>query len=83
MSLNAVTRLNGHKREAEWFPSIRRIEVERFSTRQAAVIAEHEAIRTERPQFNRTGPNRREPVHSERMHRLTALRVAREKRPGW
>lgn len=53
ISLSAVNRLGQHKRNA-WFWSIRRVDVEYFSTRRAARQAEQTAIQTEKPLFNMT-----------------------------
>jgi hypothetical protein len=54
ISLNAVSRLVGHKSNSPWIWSVARVEVETFPTRGEAEAAEREAIRAERPLFNST-----------------------------
>jgi hypothetical protein len=55
VSLNAVARLSAHNRDSHWFNRIARVEVERHPTREAALAAELEAIRTEKPLHNIAG----------------------------
>lgn len=45
-------RLEGHKRDKPWWPSVERIEVERFWTRRDVRVAECNAIADERPALN-------------------------------
>lgn len=52
ISLNAVARLAQHRREAHWFDSIARIDVEWHPSRCAAETAERAAILAERPAHN-------------------------------
>ena len=59
VSLSAEARRSRHKRvKARWFDQIALIEVETFSTREAALAAETAAIATEKPAFNKIGQPR-------------------------
>lgn len=53
VSLSAVARLCEHKRTAEWFQRLRRVDVEWFPTREASIEAEKKAIKAEKPKFNK------------------------------
>ena len=53
ISLSAINRLQQHSDSAAWFPSIAKVEVEKFEDRQAAIEAEIKAIKEEHPLFNR------------------------------
>jgi hypothetical protein len=55
VSLHVVVRLIGHRDTAHWFSQLARIEVEHYPTREAALVAEAEAIRTEKPRYNIAG----------------------------
>jgi hypothetical protein len=66
ISLNAISRLVGHKRGSPWVWSVARVEVQTFPTREDAEAAEREAIQTERPLFNAT--------HGDKALRANALR---------
>lgn len=66
ISLNAVSRLVGHKRASPWVWSIARMEVETFPTREQAEAAERAAIRNDRPLFNAT--------HADKSLRSLAMR---------
>jgi hypothetical protein len=48
-----VRRMKDHRRSSEWFPLVRRVELETFSTRAPARVTETLAIYDERPRFNR------------------------------
>ena len=52
VSLSAMQRLMQHRSHAHWFEQIKRIEVERFATRQQAFAAERAAVINEKPAFN-------------------------------
>jgi len=52
ISLSWPARTKSHARGSRWFDLVARVEIERFSTREEALIAEREAIKAERPQFN-------------------------------
>ena len=54
MSISSLFRLAGHKRSS-WFPQIRKITIEHYSSKQAARIEEIVAIRTENPRYNIDG----------------------------
>jgi predicted GIY-YIG superfamily endonuclease len=54
ISLNAVARLQGHKRNHDWTPEISFISVTKFQTRYEALAAEELAIKTEKPLHNGT-----------------------------
>ena len=53
ISLNVLSRLEAHRNGAIWFYDIARIEVEWFPSRIKAEYAEHEAIKADRPLFNK------------------------------
>lgn len=52
ISFSAITRAAQHRTTANWWPDMVMMTVERFDTRQDALEAEREAIRTERPAYN-------------------------------
>ena len=52
ISLSAINRLIQHKGSSEWFDEIKRIDVEKFDTREEALIAETKAIQSEKPFYN-------------------------------
>lgn len=54
-SISATKRFKSHKKTASWFLDIARVEIENFEDRQAALDAEREAIKSERPLFNVLG----------------------------
>lgn len=53
ISLNAVARLSQHAQGSTWAGDIRRVTVEMFSARKPALVAEANAIKSERPRFNK------------------------------
>jgi hypothetical protein len=55
ISLSALHRLSGHKKESRWFGLIGRIQIEHFPSRKAALAAEARAIRREKPAYNIRG----------------------------
>lgn len=52
ISLSWPARTKQHSRGSQWFAQVARVEIEHFPTREAAIEAEFEAIKRERPQFN-------------------------------
>lgn len=52
ISSNAIARLAGHKASSVWFPQIRRVEIEPYPDRAAALAAERTAIDMEKPIYN-------------------------------
>lgn len=52
ISLSALQRTMSHKHSG-WWEMVTRIEIERHNTRDEALDAEREAIKTERPEFNK------------------------------
>lgn len=56
ISLCALTRLTQHRETAEWFSSIRTVKIERLASREAAVLAERDAIAKEAPLYNLKRP---------------------------
>lgn len=52
VSLCAVARLVQHREHSHWFKSITRVEIEMLDSREAAVMAERNAILTEKPRWN-------------------------------
>jgi predicted GIY-YIG superfamily endonuclease len=52
ISLSWPDRTKTHAQRSKWFEQVAKVEIERFTSRQAALDAEREAIKRERPQFN-------------------------------
>jgi hypothetical protein len=52
ISFSSVHRLSTHRATAGWFKKISRIEIENFSSREAAMLAERLAIENECPSYN-------------------------------
>ncbi len=52
MSLSAINRLSKHKSNSAWFASIKRVEIEQFSTKEEVLAAERIAIIQEKPLYN-------------------------------
>jgi len=50
----AVERLSAHMAQCDWRKLVTRIEIERWPTRELALLAEKQAIKTQFPYFNRT-----------------------------
>lgn len=53
MTLCLASRLRGHLSDSAWAREISRIEIERYATRKQAAAAEHAAIVSELPRYNR------------------------------
>jgi len=53
ISLSAMNRLAQHKDHSHWFSQIKEVRLEPFETRQAALIAEQQAIIRENPLYNK------------------------------
>jgi hypothetical protein len=52
VSISTMTRLRQHRDCSSWFDKIKRVDVQRFESREDALIAEREAIKAEKPLFN-------------------------------
>ena len=52
ISYNALNRLSRHALSSSWYDQIARIDITHFETREAAIEAEKNAIRSENPLFN-------------------------------
>jgi hypothetical protein len=52
ISLNTLKRIRDHKSQSTWFDSVVRIEIERYPSREEALIAEERAIVEEKPLLN-------------------------------
>ena len=52
ISLSWPARTKAHAHNSRWFERVARVEIEHFATREAALIAEREAIKREKPRFN-------------------------------
>lgn len=52
ISLSWPARTKTHSREKDWFGDVAQVTIQQFATRQAAIDAEREAIRREKPRFN-------------------------------
>lgn len=49
---SSIKRLAGHKSHSTWFPIIRRIDIEHFTSKKLAMEAERNAVITENPIYN-------------------------------
>jgi transcriptional regulator with XRE-family HTH domain len=54
-----TVRMGEHRRTARWFRDVTRIDIEHYDTRQSAIDAESQAIRTENPRYNLQDTGRR------------------------
>lgn len=52
ISLSWPVRTKAHAHGSRWFEAVAKVEIEHFPTREAALLAEREAIKSEKPQFN-------------------------------
>jgi predicted GIY-YIG superfamily endonuclease len=52
ISCKPITRLKQHEHDASWAAQITRVEIEKFADRAAALQAERDAIKKERPKHN-------------------------------
>lgn len=52
ISLSWPSRTKAHAHGSRWFDQVARVEIEQFATREAALEAEREAIKREKPKFN-------------------------------
>jgi predicted GIY-YIG superfamily endonuclease len=52
ISLSWPARTKAHAHGSRWFDMVAKVEIERFDTREAALDAEREAIKREKPKFN-------------------------------
>lgn len=52
ISISAVGRLAAHAQRSRWTHLVARVEITKYPSRKAALIAEEVAIRDERPEFN-------------------------------
>lgn len=82
VSLSAVNRLSQHKTASPWFADIVKVTVEYFPSRYSAESAEREAIRKEKPKYNKrhTSLNYYEPsaIVEDEKNRVTYELVAIE-----
>lgn len=53
ISLSALNRLGQHKDNSHWFNSISNVTIEKFNTREEALIAEKDSILLEKPLYNK------------------------------
>jgi predicted GIY-YIG superfamily endonuclease len=60
ISLSTLNRLAQHREHAHWFTEIKRVEIERFQSRQEALSAERAAIQREKPLHNLKRPSIKE-----------------------
>jgi hypothetical protein len=76
VSLSTVHRLSGHKKHSHWFADIARVEIQSFESRAAALTAECEAVKKERPRHNihHRWSLRDEEKRSRRQAQIEALR---------
>jgi predicted GIY-YIG superfamily endonuclease len=70
VSLDALRRAKQHYKTADWIVGSTSVTFERYATREAALLAEAEAIRAERPVYNI--------VHAVRRRRVPAAAITDE-----
>lgn len=71
-------RIRVHDSQSPWWPEVKRTQLERFPSLPAARTAELRAIRTENPEYNRTGRARHVPaVSNRRTHDPSKLAARR------
>src|SRR5690348_12204641 len=68
ISLSWPARTRAHAHYSEWFAQVTRVEIELLPSREAALTAEREAIKAERPKFN-VVHNRQSPAGAAKPHR--------------
>lgn len=69
ISFSAIGRLWQHRNRAEWFSRATQVKIENYPTRDAALAAETNAIKTEKPLFNVIGTKIREESDSQQAVR--------------
>lgn len=74
ISLSWLARTKAHSRSSRWFEQVAKVEIERFPSRAAALDAERDAIRSERPKFN--------VVHNRCSARVTGPGARKRLRPA-
>jgi hypothetical protein len=76
VSLSALHRLSGHKDHSHWFGDIARVDIQSFESRAAALAAERNAIKEEKPRYNiaHRWSLRDETKRSQHQARIDALR---------
>jgi len=52
ISLSTVARLSQHKEHSHWFSDITKVTIEKYETREEVLLAEKQAIQTEKPLYN-------------------------------
>jgi len=77
ISFGAIARLQAHKRDADWFDNIARVEIQKFRTMEAAKKAERKAIQREKPIHNR---HRYIEKPKKKVRKEVVKRVAKPKR---
>jgi len=73
ISLSAVGRTARH-RKSKWYPLISTITIENFPSRQAAAVAEMEAITCENPKYNKKRPYKGNNLIKKRGSQIEILR---------
>lgn len=75
-------RLQAHNRQQNWWREVARLTLEHFPTRDAARAAEAQAIRDERPRFNRWSGQRAVPAEVTAAMHAIAEKEQRDWRAG-
>ena len=52
ISFNALVRLKSHRHDSTWYDKVKSVVIEKYETREDALIAEKNAIENEKPLFN-------------------------------
>lgn len=77
ISLSTFVRLAQHKSTATWYDDIATVEIEKFPTREEAMMAETLAIQNENPAYNimksSLVTNRPEPNHQRRFEQVVGF----------
>ena len=74
ISLSTFARLSQHKDHSPWFKQVNRVEIQHFDTREEAMAAERQAIKTENPTFNIAMKKTLAEIDKEKRESLAELR---------
>ena len=74
ISLSTFARLSQHKDHSPWFKQVNRVEIQHFDTRDEAMAAERQAIKTENPKFNIAMKKTLAEIDKEKRESLAELR---------
>ena len=79
ISLSTFARLSQHKDHSAWLKKIKSVEIENFETREEAMAAERNAIRTEDPKFNIAMKKTMAEIEKEKKQLIQEVRIEQQK----